>query len=71
MYMDNECAQIMPGLYIGSYMAEVNRESLLKKGITHILQVGRGMQPSWQDSFTYLTLSIEDAEHADIVSLFG
>jgi hypothetical protein len=34
---DNQPAEILPGLYIGSIGAAFNKESLDKNGITHVL----------------------------------
>ena len=37
--VDSEACKIIPGLFIGSYMAEENKEGLLSAGVTHVLQV--------------------------------
>ena len=39
--MDDAPMKIEPHLYLGSFMAEQNAESLKKEGVTHVLQVCR------------------------------
>lgn len=34
------------------------------------IQVGRGLAPNWPEEFSYLSLSIDDVEQADIVGIF-
>ena len=55
---------------------QIERESVYACSHQHIfpyveVQIGRGFLPNWPDSFTYLTLPLDDVEQADIVALFG
>jgi hypothetical protein len=46
---DNQPAEIIPGLYLGSIGAALNKESLMRNGITHILTCAANMKPGFPD----------------------
>jgi len=69
--MDDSPMMVQPGLYIGSFMAEQNKPSLQKAGVTHILQVAEGMQPSHPDDFQYQMIHVQDVPSEDLVAHFS
>lgn len=66
---DSPC-QLRSNLFIGSKETEQNPASLLAAGITHVLQAGVELTPSWSGHFQYQQLVCSDTETQDIVSLF-
>jgi hypothetical protein len=57
-------------LYIGSRETESCLSALQAAGITHILQAGGELQPSFPEQFTYKKLSVSDEEDEDLVAVF-
>jgi len=68
--MDNQPVLVTKGIYIGSYRAERNREACQREGITHILQVAYGLEPSHPNCFKYLSVDVCDAPSEDLVAHF-
>lgn len=57
-------------LYIGSRETESCLGALEAAGITHILQAGGELQPSFAGKFEYKHLSVSDEEDEDLVEAF-
>jgi hypothetical protein len=57
-------------LYIGSRETESCLSALQAAGITHILQAGGELRPSFPEQFTYKKLSVSDEEDEDLVAVF-
>ncbi|GFH30257.1 uncharacterized protein HaLaN_29074, partial [Haematococcus lacustris] len=57
--MDNQPVQVVPGLFIGSFMAERNKAALQAAGITHILQAAEGLEPSYPQDFIYMHVAVQ------------
>lgn len=62
--------KIRNNLFIGSKETEGSLGSLQAAGITHILQAGGELRPSFTGQFEYKHLSIGDEEDEDIVEAF-
>lgn len=62
--------KIRSGLYIGSKETECCLGVLQAAGITHILQAGGELQPSFPSRFVYKHLSVSDEEDEDLVEAF-
>jgi hypothetical protein len=62
--------KIRMNLFIGSRETENCLGALLAAGITHILQAGGELQPSFADKFEYKHLSVSDEEDEDLVEAF-
>lgn len=67
---DDQAAMVQPGLFIGAFLAEQNKEELEKKGITHILQVGDNLTQSFEGEFQYRTICVADTEAANLLVFF-
>ncbi|KAG1653782.1 hypothetical protein FOA52_007589 [Chlamydomonas sp. UWO 241] len=50
--------------------AEANRGALEEAGITHVLQVADGLQPTHPGAFTYMAVRVADTPSDDIVAHF-
>lgn len=57
-------------LYIGSRETESCLAALKKVGVTHILQAGGELRPSYPGQFVYKHLSVGDEEDEDLVACF-
>jgi len=62
--------EIIEGLYLGDYVASQNKYMLQKAGITHILTVGSGLNPKFQDKFTYKLISELDIPSTNLKQHF-
>jgi hypothetical protein len=62
--------KIRSNLYIGSKEAEGCLGALQAAGITHILQAGGELRPSFPGQFEYKHLSVSDEEDEDLVEAF-
>ena len=62
--------KIRAGLFIGSKETESCLSALQAAGITHILQAGGELRPSFPGMFTYKHLSVSDEEDEDLVEAF-
>lgn len=62
-------SEVMPGLYIGSIGAALNKPYLLENGISHILTVADNLKNSFPDIFTYKSLEILDTIEFNILSI--
>ncbi|KAJ2375094.1 tyrosine protein phosphatase yvh1 [Coemansia sp. RSA 2607] len=68
--IQNTMDEITDGLYVGSSMAETDKDKLKKCGITHILTVASHYPPSHPSDFTYKTISIDDLAEENIIQYF-
>eukprot|EP00210_Caulerpa_lentillifera_P009424 g8985.t1 len=57
-------------LFIGSFLAEQNKDDLVKNRITHILQIGEGLTRSHEGDFVYKTLIMSDTAQTNILMAF-
>eukprot|EP00210_Caulerpa_lentillifera_P001885 g1813.t2 len=57
-------------LFIGSFLAEQNKDDLVKNRITHILQIGENLSRSHEAEFVYKTLTISDTTRTNILRVF-
>ncbi|KXZ43410.1 hypothetical protein GPECTOR_91g564 [Gonium pectorale] len=64
---DSKVATVRPYLLLGAAPHERDLALLRDCGVTHILQVGSELRPSFPDRFEYERVSLDDAEHEDIV----
>ena len=62
--------RIRANLFIGSRETENCLAALQAAGITHILQAGGELVPSFPDNFAYKHLSVSDEEDEDLVEAF-
>mmetsp|Transcript_4968 Transcript_4968/g.10697 ORF Transcript_4968/g.10697 Transcript_4968/m.10697 type:complete len:217 (-) Transcript_4968:440-1090(-) len=60
-------AQVRENLYLGGAGDESDLDLLKTLGITHILQVGAELKPSFPTRFAYQRIAIDDYEGEDIV----
>eukprot|EP00798_Chlamydomonas_sp_ICE-L_P009418 gene9418-18407_t len=68
--LDDNPMKIVPGLYLGSFMAEQNLDKLKTEGITHVLCVANDLDASHPDEFKYLQIMISDRPTSDLVTHF-
>eukprot|EP00775_Hariotina_reticulata_P013603 gene13603-13728_t len=68
--LDDRPIKVCEGLYIGSYMAEMNKPHLQKAGITDILQVAQGLFPHHPMLFNYMNIQVQDIPSEDLVTYF-
>lgn len=62
---------ILPGLFLGSWSAALDRESLQAVGVKHVLQVASGLgPPRFPDEFKYTVVELDDVASADIAAHF-
>ncbi|KAG2424459.1 hypothetical protein HXX76_014511 [Chlamydomonas incerta] len=59
---------VRPYLLLGAAPHESDYSLLKKLGVTHILQVGKELRPTFPDRFVYCRLALEDNENEDLVS---
>jgi protein-tyrosine phosphatase len=60
--------RIIPGLYIGSIGAAINKDNLIANGITHVLCAAGGIKLYHPNEFIYKQIIIADTPGADIYS---
>ncbi|XP_064648476.1 dual specificity protein phosphatase 19-like [Lineus longissimus] len=70
MKPDLQCAEILPGLYLGSQDVAQERDVLEKNKITHILNVATGVLNMFPKRFTYRKLDILDLPETNILDSF-
>ncbi|KAG6887722.1 hypothetical protein C0995_013316 [Termitomyces sp. Mi166 len=73
--MRREAQEILPGLFLGPFMASKSMETLAKLGITHIICVrdlkeSFSVKPRFEKDFVYLTLDVEDNEEQNLIRVF-
>lgn len=68
--LDETPAQVRPGLFIGSMLAERNRRQLRGNKITDILQVAEGLYPNHPLHFNYMNIQVQDSPMEDLVVHF-
>jgi hypothetical protein len=73
-FEDDDCldppGKIRNHLFIGSKETEKCMTALQAVGITHILQAGGELRPTFPDTFVYKHLSIGDEDDEDLVAEF-
>ncbi|KAH9182020.1 hypothetical protein AeNC1_016006 [Aphanomyces euteiches] len=69
---DNQPAQVLPNLFVGSVGAASNWESLCSLDITHILVAGETLALTFEESgrFEYLRISVSDTPSTRICDHF-
>jgi protein-tyrosine phosphatase len=70
-YADNQCSKVTEFLYVGSENIARQKDLLLEKGITHIVNCSATTSPNFfEDTFTYMTLKLNDSPKEDVLQLF-
>ncbi|GIL80227.1 hypothetical protein Vretimale_17425 [Volvox reticuliferus] len=64
---DTKIATVRPYLLLGAAQHENDYATLREAGVTHILQVGSELRPSFPDRFEYLRVGVDDLEQEDII----
>ena len=62
--------EIIPGLYLGSWLQSKDLELLRGKGITHIINLSL-LSNYYENEFTYYKIEINDDEDEDISKFFN
>eukprot|EP00946_MAST-07B_sp_MAST-7B-sp1_P001232 g1232.t1 len=65
---DSTPIEIIPGLFIGSIGAALNKEGLIAAGITHVLCAAGGIKLYFPETFTYKQVVIGDKINSDMYS---
>ncbi|KAJ1799166.1 hypothetical protein LPJ56_006663, partial [Coemansia sp. RSA 2599] len=65
--IQNTMDEIIDGLYVGSSMAETDKDKLKSCRITHILTVASHYQPTYPEDFVYKSISIDDLPEENII----
>lgn len=60
--------KIRQNLFIGSRESEASLADLQRNGVTHVLQAGGELRPSFPDAFAYKHLSVSDEEDEDLIA---
>ncbi|KAF5309368.1 hypothetical protein D9611_013995 [Ephemerocybe angulata] len=73
--MRRECQEILPGLFLGPFVASKSLETLQSLGITHIVCIrdakeAFSVKPRFPGTFQYMTLDVEDNEEQNLIRLF-
>ena len=68
---DSVPIRIIDGLYIGSIGAAINKDNLIKNGITHILCAAGGIKLYHPNDFVYKQVLIADTPGSDMYSHLG
>ena len=67
---DGSPVEIIPGLYIGSIGAALNKVGLLQRGIKHVLCVASSIPLYFPESFNYKQVSVGDRPDQDLFKHF-
>ncbi|CAG8675504.1 16827_t:CDS:10, partial [Cetraspora pellucida] len=67
---DHYAVEIIPRLYLGSYLAAEDEDWLGRHKITNILTVSQDIKPRFPELFTYKVIPIRDSELQDISKYF-
>jgi len=62
--------EIIPNMYLGNVWDSCMKEDLQNLGVSHILTVATGAEPSYPDDFTYHCVDIRDISGVDILIYF-
>ena len=65
---DSDPVEVIPGLFIGSIGAALNKDGLLAAGITHVLCAAGGIKLYFPETFTYKQVIIGDKINSDMYS---
>ncbi|RXW23403.1 hypothetical protein EST38_g2465 [Candolleomyces aberdarensis] len=73
--MRRECQEILPGLFLGPFVASKSLPMLQSLAITHIVCIrdakeAFSVKPRFPEHFTYMTLDVEDNEEQNLIRLF-
>jgi len=68
--LDERPDNIMPGLCMGSMLAEMNAVGLTNAGVTHVLCVADKLRNSHPSRFTYHNVAMDDDERQDALQYF-
>lgn len=67
---DLQVAEVLPNLLLSSQSAAADRPTLTSCGVTHILCVAPGIEPSFPGEFTYFSVPILDLPNINITDYF-
>jgi hypothetical protein len=62
--------EIIPGVFLGSYVSAQNQAWLKENQITHILMVADGLKPAFPDSYQYKSIPLRDHAYENILIHF-
>ncbi|TRM61064.1 protein-tyrosine phosphatase-like protein [Schizophyllum amplum] len=73
--MRRQCQEILPGLFLGSFVVSKELATLQGLGITHVVCIRDAkeaftVKPRFPDHFQYMTLDVEDNEEQNLIRLF-
>jgi len=73
--MRRECQEILPGLFLGPFVASKSIPILVQHNITHIVCIrdakeAFSVKPRFPERFQYMTLDVEDNEEQNLIRLF-
>ncbi|RDB14601.1 Serine/threonine/tyrosine-interacting protein A [Hypsizygus marmoreus] len=73
--MRRECQEILPGLWLGPFVASKSLETLRALSITHIVCIrdvkeAFSVRPRFEGQFQYMVLDVEDNEEQNLIRLF-
>ncbi|XP_067129401.1 dual specificity protein phosphatase 1-A-like [Centruroides vittatus] len=69
--MEEEPVELLPYLYLGSAHHASSKSILLHLGITGLVNVSQNCPNYFEDTFTYLSIPIEDSNNEDIAIWFN
>ncbi|KAG6845611.1 hypothetical protein H0H87_006664 [Tephrocybe sp. NHM501043] len=73
--MRRECQEILPGLWLGPFVASKSLPTLKQLQITHIVCIrdakeAFSVRPRFESDFQYMVLDVEDNEEQNLIRLF-
>lgn len=68
--IDSKLVEVIPGLYIGSIGAALNKKELTERGVSHVLCVADGIRPPYPEICEYRVIEISDSPGSDLLSHF-
>ncbi|KIY72487.1 phosphatases II [Cylindrobasidium torrendii FP15055 ss-10] len=73
--MRRECQEILPSLWLGSFVISKSAQTMQALGITHIVCIrdtneAFSVKPRFPEIFQYLTLDVKDSEEQNLIRLF-
>jgi len=70
-FADSQCSKVTEFLFVGSENVARQKDLLLEKGITHIVNCSGTTSPNfYEDTFKYMTLKLNDSPKEDVLQLF-
>jgi len=73
--MRRECQEILPGLFLGPFVASKSLETLSSLKVSHIVCIrdakeAFSVRPRFPENFSYMVLDVEDNEEQNLIRLF-